>query len=70
MRLRDRIINIEQQSEANTKLESPDLAAVEADLSGDGDEAEEPAPVVSDYPTGRVKSAVLDAIDGFDSLNS
>jgi len=68
-RLRDRIINIEQQSEPNTKLESPDLAAVEADLSGDTDEAEEPAPIVSDYPTGRVKSAVLDAIDGFGSRN-
>jgi hypothetical protein len=68
-RLRDKILSIEQESAPKTKLESPDLAAVEADLSAEDDEKEEPAPVVSDYPTGRVRSVVLDAIDGFESRN-
>jgi len=68
-RLREKVSTIEQQETTNTKLEAPDLEAVEAELASDNDDAVEPAPVVSNYPTDRVKSAILDAIDEFDSRN-
>lgn len=68
-KLQEKVANIEQQTAPNTKLGSPDLAAVEADLEGDNEDGNEPAPVVPNYPTDPVRSAVLDAIDGFDSRN-
>lgn len=64
--LRDRVSSIEQQMPATTSLESPDTAKVEVD---DDSDVDEPAPVVSDYPTEPVRSAILDAIDGFDARN-
>jgi hypothetical protein len=68
-RLQEKVSTIEQEETPNTKLESPDLEAVAADLAGDNEDADEPAPVISNYPTDRVKSAILDAIDEFDSKN-
>lgn len=68
-RLQEKVSSIEQQTTPNTKLESPDLAAVEADLEDDSGEGNEPAPVVSNYPADPVRSAVLDAIDGFEARN-
>jgi len=66
-RLQGEVSTIEQQVTQSVKLESPDLEAIEAELA-DEDE-DEPAPVVSNYPTDRVKSAILDSIDRFDSRN-
>lgn len=68
-RLQERISTIEQQETPNTKLESPDLEAVAVELASDNEDADEPAPVVSNYPTGRVKSAIIDSIDEIDSRN-
>jgi len=68
-RLQGEVSTIEQQETLNAKLESPDLEAVEADLAGDDEDSDEPAPVVSNYPTERVKTVILDSIDRFDSRN-
>lgn len=65
--LREKVSTIEEQETSDTKLESPDLEAVAAELASDNEDGDEPAPVVSNYPTDRVKSAILDAIDEFDS---
>jgi hypothetical protein len=67
--LQAKVSTIEGQETAETKLESPDLEAVAAELASDNEDGNEPAPVVSNYPTDRVKSAILDAIDEFDSKN-
>ena len=66
--LRDKVADIEQQDATQATLETPDVAAVTAEANEDLDN-DEPAPDVSNYPKGRVQSAILDAIDGLDSQN-
>lgn len=66
--LRDKVANIEQQDAVQSRLESPDAANITAEPNEDLDN-DEPPPDVSNYPKERVHSAILDAIDGFDSQN-
>jgi hypothetical protein len=66
-RLRESIETIVAQTEPNTKLESPDLSTIASD--DENEEASGSGPVVSNYPTERVKSAFLDTIDGFKARN-
>lgn len=66
-RLREKVEAILPQTAPNTKLESPDLSAIKVD--DEDEEVSEPGPVVSNYPTERVKSAFLDTIDGFKAKN-
>jgi hypothetical protein len=37
----------------------------EVDTDTDDDDAQEPAPVVRDFPRERIQSVILDAIDGY-----
>lgn len=67
--LRDQIFKIEDQSGGATKLENPRLNEIDVRDEEEGDEPEEPRPSVEGYPTDKVKTAILDAIDGFQAKN-
>ncbi len=65
-RIRDRVFQMEEKSDTDAKLESPKLIDVDQEAEDDN-EREEPAPVVPGYPSDRIRSAILDGIDGFSS---
>jgi hypothetical protein len=67
-RMRDQIFRMEDQVGGTTKLENPNLEEM-GESTEDDSEASEPRPSVEGYPTERVKSAILNAIDGFEAKN-
>jgi hypothetical protein len=62
--LRDRVFKVQDEAISAPKLESPRLEEVDTDTDDD-DDAQEPAPVVADFPRERIQSVILDAIDGY-----
>ncbi len=66
--LRDQIFKIEEQSNDSTTLENPKLDEINS-RDEESEEPEEPRPSVEGYPTDKVKTAILDGIDGFQAKN-
>jgi len=55
----------------DSQLVNPDLSSLSSEDDDDGDDAEEaPGPVVTKYPTERVKEKIRNTIDGFVSSQS
>jgi hypothetical protein len=65
------VFQIETSGPGDAKLESPDIGVVrsEEDSEDEDEEDREPAPVVSDYPAVKVKTAIKDSIDAFSTRN-
>jgi hypothetical protein len=64
------VLQIESSAPGDARLESPDIATVSSEEEIEEDEEDrEPAPVVSDYPATKVKTAIKDSIDAFSTRN-
>lgn len=64
------VLQIESSAPGDAKLESPDIAGVNIEEENEEDEEDqEPAPVISDYPATKVKTAIKDSIDAFSTRN-
>jgi hypothetical protein len=65
-RMKDSVFKIEDELSSTPTLVSPKLNEIQM-ASDDNGESDEPAPVLPEYPTPRVRSAILDVIDSFDN---